>query len=145
MMISLGTARDFDALTDIWLQASVQAHNFVDKEYWHSKMSEIRNKWLPAAQTKVWKESGRCLGFISIIDHNYIGALFVDPAFQRRGIGQRLIDAAKQECSCLRLKVFVKNEPAVKFYIRCGFTIQKLQKDAETKEDEYIMQWKTKR
>ena len=73
--------REEDAaiLTEIWLAASLRAHGFVNEAFWRSRAAEVREVWLPVAETLVWEENGFPVAFVSIIDDEYIGALFVEP------------------------------------------------------------------
>ncbi|AMY07526.1 Mycothiol acetyltransferase [Luteitalea pratensis] len=55
-------------------------------------------------------------------------ALYVDPAAQRRGIGQRLVAQAVAACETagahrLDVAVLPGNLPAIRFYEACGFTV----------------------
>lgn len=132
---------DADVLTNVWLEASLHAHGFVDRRYWDSKAEEIRSVWLPSARTLVWEESGVAVAFVSLLEDEYIGALFVSPAFQNQGIGSKLLAFLQQELSRLRLQVFTKNISAVSFYQRHGFAEEKRQTDADTGEEELLMLW----
>lgn len=37
MKIELHKQSDIDTLTDIWYKGSIQAHDFIDQEYWLSQ------------------------------------------------------------------------------------------------------------
>ena len=58
------------------------------------------------------------------------------------GIGTALLDLAKKGRSALTLRVYQKNERAVKFYLRNGFRIREEGLDEGTGEKEYEMVWK---
>jgi len=70
-----------EELIEIWYNASVIAHSFIPKEIWESHKEELRNKYLPIAETWVAEENGILIGFISLLG-NYIGGLFVAPTKQ---------------------------------------------------------------
>jgi ribosomal protein S18 acetylase RimI-like enzyme len=58
-----------------------------------------------------------------------INGIAVDPAFQRRGVGQALLDAAAAEARSrgarrLTLRVLTHNEAALRLYERCGFVVE---------------------
>lgn len=133
---------DAEKLTDIWLAASLQAHDFINESYWRSKTEEIRTVWLPAAKTLVWEENGAAIAFVALLEKEYIGALFVEPVLQKCGIGSRLLSALQKEYPLLRLRVFAKNDNAVQFYLRRGFKVDGQQKDNATGEEELLMVWK---
>ncbi|AGA68235.1 acetyltransferase (GNAT) family protein [Desulfitobacterium dichloroeliminans LMG P-21439] len=112
---------DTEEIIEIWYNVSVLAHSFISKEVWDSYKSELRNKYLPAAETWVAEESGNLIGFISLLE-NFIGALFVIPTKQGKGVGTKLTELAKQEKEHLNVGVYNKNIDAKRFYIKSGFT-----------------------
>lgn len=114
--------KDEDKIIDLWYQASVDSHSFKPESFWEEKKKEVRDKYLPNAETFVYESDGKIAGFISII-HDFIGALFILPEYQNKGIGKELLDFTKQRSDILELDVFKQNKSAVKFYEREGFTI----------------------
>ena len=52
-----------------------------------------------------------------------------------------MVDHAKRLYSELSLKVFIKNDRALKFYQKHGFKIISEQQDESTKEQELLMSW----
>ena len=72
-------------------------------------------------------------------------ALFVDPRFQGRGLGKRLLDHAKAQSSLLRLSVFAQNPRAVKFYQREGFWATDVKGHGETEETIVLLRWEAPR
>lgn len=81
---------------------------------------DIREKFLPIANTYVYKVDDRIVGFIAMIEME-IGGLFVDPIFQSKGIGTQLVDFAAKNRSHLEVEVFAKNEVGLAFYQKYGF------------------------
>ena len=55
------------------------------------------------------------------IDGVEIKELYVDPFFERKGIGGKLLDFATSEYGCQELWVIDKNEKAKNFYLKHGF------------------------
>lgn len=133
---------DAAILTEIWLAASLRAHNFVNEAFWRSKAAEVREVWLPAAETLVWEENSRPAAFVSIIDDEYIGALFVEPSQQGQGIGSELLSFAQNRRKRLRLHVYTKNKCAAAFYVRHGFREEQKGIDENTGEEELLMMWR---
>jgi len=128
---------------NIWLAASKAAHDFIDSSYWQSKLAEMVEVYLPAAETYVAEgEDSVVVGFISILDGDNIAALFVDPSAQGRGVGGELIKFAQQRSSFLKLKVYSKNLRARAFYKKHGFVDTKEIIDSETGENEVLMEWR---
>lgn len=106
---------DAAVLTEIWLAASLRAHDFVNDAFWRSRAAEIQEVWLPAAETLVWEENGRPAAFVSIIDNEYIGALFVEPSRQGRGIGSGLLSFVQNGRKSLKLRVYAKTNARRRF------------------------------
>ncbi|MCO1602527.1 GNAT family N-acetyltransferase [Desulfosporosinus nitroreducens] len=124
---------DTEELVELWYNASVIAHSFIPKEMWESHKGELRNKYLPIAETWVAEESGLLIGFISILE-NYIGGLFVTPTKQGLGVGTKLIEQAKLENMQLKVGVYSKNIDARRFYTKNGFTYWSEEVQPETGE-----------
>ena len=140
-MIRKFEKQDIDKMLALWLQASLQSHNFVEAEYWHNMMPIIKKYYLPNTESYVFEDKHQIKGFISIIDEKYIGALFVMPIYQKKKIGSKLLNFAKKLYPELSLKVFLKNEIAVHFYKNNDFKIIGEQEDESTGEKELLMSW----
>lgn len=69
-------------------------------------------------------------GFISIIDDSFIGALFVDNAYQGQGIGQSLINTAINQYKSLSLAVYKDNVNSIHFYLK--YYVNRLMKIQDT-------------
>ncbi|MBM6861672.1 GNAT family N-acetyltransferase, partial [Clostridium saudiense] len=84
--------KDIDKIMDIWLRSTIKAHDFIPKEYWENNYNTVKNVYIPMAETFVYEDEECIKGFISIINNEFIGALFVDIDFQNSGIGKKLIN-----------------------------------------------------
>ena len=42
---------DIEAVLDIWLTASIKAHDFVAPEFWESQVANMRDLYIPASTT----------------------------------------------------------------------------------------------
>ena len=113
--------QDLDDLLTAWAAASEIAHPFLSQEFLASERENIPNLYLPNAETWVYEDDGRVVGFIALIG-NEVGAIFVHPNHQRKGIGNRLMDKAKELREELEVEVFVKNPIGRAFYAKYGFT-----------------------
>ena len=129
------------AVVDIWYEASVLAHDFVNEEYWRSNKDAMTTRYLPMAETAVAVLNGGIAGFVSMVD-DYLAAVFVKPALQGRGVGGGLLDHAKRGREVIRLKVFAKNRASVEFYEARGFTVLADSVDEGTGEAEHVMEWR---
>ena len=83
-----------DELMEIWLETNINAHNFIEKEYWINNFDLVK-KMLPNAEIYIFQENNVIKGFIGIIEEEYIAGLFVKREYQREGIGKALIEYIK--------------------------------------------------
>ena len=127
---------------EIWLESTIRAHSFIEKNYWVNNYDLVKTKYIPYSKTYVYEEGNKIKGFISIIENNFIGALFVDNNSEGNGIGKKLLDFAKKEYKSLSLAVYKENEKALKFYLREGFSIVKEQVNEYSKRLELMMEYK---
>lgn len=131
---------DIDKLMDIWLESTVRAHSFISREYWESNYKVVKDVYMPISDTFVYEEDGEIRGFISIINNEFIGALFVDVKFQGMGIGSKLIDYSIEKYKKLTLAVYKENQKSVEFYTRKGFKIIEEGLNEDSGYTEYIME-----
>ena len=125
----------------IWLDASIKAHDFIEKEFWAGKVTEMREVYLPSAETYVYDEAGIIQGFISLYGDT-IAAFLVSPNVQGKGIGKQLMRKAKAVGQNLNLTVYKENRKSIEFYKRCAFKTQKEQIDEHTGHPELLMTFK---
>lgn len=104
----------------IWSAASTVAHPFLSDEFLAAERHEIAHEHLFSAETWVWEDDGRVVGFISLLG-NEVGAIFVDPALHGVGIGRALMDHARGLRGALEVEVFEANAIGRAFYERYGF------------------------
>ena len=140
--IRLSEECDINIIMEIWLESTIRAHSFIEKNYWVNNYDLVKTKYIPYSKTYVYEEGNKIKGFISIIENNFIGALFVDNNSQGNGIGKKLLDFAKKEYKSLSLAVYKENEKALKFYLREGFSIVKEQVNEDSKRLELMMEYK---
>ncbi len=131
--------KDINIIMDIWLKSTIKAHNFIDENYWRKNYNNVKNIYIPISDTFVYEDNGRIKGFISIINNDFIGALFGDVNSQGMGIGSKLIDYAISIYGNLSLSVYKDNENAFAFYKNKNFKILSEEVNKETKFLEYIM------
>lgn len=139
-MIRDSRAGDIDAILDIWLSASIQAHDFIDSAFWVSKVGDMRDIYLPASQTRVYEAAGKVLGFYSLYEGT-LAAIFVAPGSQGQGIGSVLLADAKTQRPRLQLTVYKENAPSIQFYEKHGFTVAGEQTDEHTGHAELLMEF----
>ena len=137
-MIREYRAADIDAVLDIWLEASIKAHDFIAPEFWKSQVCNMRNIYLPSSQTYVYLNGGQVRGFYSLHE-GVLAAIFVNPTEQGYGIGKQLMTHAKLQCPNLSLSVYKENQASIGFYLSQGFEIVREQVDEHTGNQEYFM------
>ncbi|SHN30300.1 GNAT family N-acetyltransferase [Gracilibacillus kekensis] len=130
---------ELDQLMEIWLNANLEAHAFVGKEYWLAKEENVR-KLLPQAMLYVAFSKQKIVGFIGISDV-YIAGLFVEHSFRKQGIGKALLEYVKQLSDQLTVHVYKENEQAVRFYSKNGFRVIQEANEVETGVTEFTMVW----
>lgn len=135
-MIRLFEFQDLDKIMDIWLQGNLEAHSFIDAEYWKKNFDSVKSV-LPNAEVYVYEEDGEILGFIGM-DAEYIAGIFVAAGHKGQGIGHQLIERVKKK-KRLSLHVFDKNTGAMAFYLKEGFTVRERMTEKETGESECLM------
>ena len=87
-------------------------------------------------------DDGVVKGFIKI-EGTYIARLFVEPVLQNASVGSRLLEYAMKEHNADHLWALEKNEKAIRFYERHGFTATG-EKKPEDGTDEYLVLLKKK-
>jgi putative acetyltransferase len=114
---------DFDDLVTSWRAASVVAHPFLSPEFLDAEVTSIRDVYLPAAETWVAvdeEKDDKVIGFLALIG-NEVGAIFVHPAYWKKGIGRALMNKAVELRKRLTVEVFAENEIGRAFYAKFGF------------------------
>lgn len=137
-MIRKYQKEDIKRIMQIWLQVNIEAHSFVEKEYWIKNYSMVESQ-ISQAEVYVYEEKGKIKGFIGITN-DYIAGIFVDKEYQSMGIGKKLLDYIKKYHSNLSLSVYKENKRAVDFYKREKFKIVS-EEIEETGNAEYTMEW----
>ncbi len=130
---------DVDKVMDIWLKSTVKAHDFIEKNYWEDNYNTVKNVYIPMSETYIYEKED-IKGFISIINNEFIGALFVDNDCQGQGIGKALIEHVKSKYDNLSLAVYKDNYKSVEFYKKMGFKIKSENTNEDTNFVEYIME-----
>lgn len=126
-LLRAATLADAAVVADVYLRSRKElvasaplAHPDEDVRAW------IRDRLIPAGRVTVAIAEGQVVGFLSVstgVDASWIDHLYVLPDRVGRGIGSRLLGAARRELSPpIRLHTFQENQRARRFYERRGFT-----------------------
>ncbi|MDX7988696.1 GNAT family N-acetyltransferase [Xenorhabdus sp. 12] len=140
MLRPIELENDIDTVVDIWFSASVRCHDFIPRTYWESCKQEMKDVYLPQAETMIAIVDNKMVGFISLVE-DMIAAIFVSPDYQRKKIGSRLLDYAFASHNNLSLQVYVKNVQARNFYLQNGFIESEMGLDEHTGEMDITMNW----
>lgn len=130
---------DLNNVMNLWLDTNIKAHSFIDKTYWQDNYAMVKEV-MPQATIYVYMQDNEIQAFIGLIG-NYIEGIFVSNEFQSKGIGKELLDYAKAKNNELSLSVYKKNNRAVRFYLREGFSVTLEQIDENTGEIDFLMKW----
>lgn len=138
-MIRRFEENDLSAIMQIWLDANLQAHSFIDEAYWKGNF-ELVSTLLPQAEIYVYEneKTGEIEGFVGLAE-DYIEGIFVKPGSQSKGIGSQLLSYVKNIKSRLTLSVYKMNQGAISFYQREQFSIQTENTEETTHQKEYVM------
>lgn len=137
-MIRKYDENDLDSVLEIWLNASVKAHNFISAEFWNSQVENMRNIYIPASETYVYESESKVVGFYALYENN-LAAIFVLPELQGKGIGKQLLNHAKAQRTVLNLSVYKENQVSYQFYLSQGFKVISDQLDEHTGHPEFKM------
>lgn len=129
---------DFNQLTEIWLDASLIAHDFIPAIYWQSHKQAMRERYLPIAEVYLAEDTHQIYGFIALLE-NKIAALFISPHLQGQGVGTALIHYAQRIRPDLELGVYQQNTRSVQFYKSVGFQVVQETIDEQTDCKEFLM------
>jgi len=109
-----------DAVISIWEAANALAHPFLPADFVNTVRTDMREIYLPNAETWVVEHVGQPVGFIAMIGTE-IGGLFLDPRYHGRGLGRAMVDTVVALMGPLRVDVFSENAIGRKFYDSYGF------------------------
>lgn len=139
-MIRSAVPEDIPRLVDIWLRASLLAHDFLPAAFWHERAEEMARLYLPRAEIDVLEVAGRAMGFAAL-NGDHLEALFIDPDVQSFGHGTHLMAHAMGKREHITLCVYTRNVRAVSFYRRLGFQVVEERREPISGENETLMAW----
>ncbi|HHG3517599.1 TPA: N-acetyltransferase [Vibrio parahaemolyticus] len=137
-MIRKYNSNDLDSVLEIWLEASVKAHDFVPADFWESQVESMRNIYIPASEVFVYEIESKIVGFYALYE-SALAAIFVFSEFQGKGIGKQLLSHAKAQRAILSLSVYRENQASYQFYLSQGFAVVSEQLDEHMGHPEYTM------
>lgn len=132
---------EMEACADIWLQASLVAHDFVSADFWHGNYEAMKEQYLPDSDLYLAKENQTILGFAAVYQ-GMLSALFVQSTSWSKGVGSGLLRHVQGLYAELTLTVYSRNSRAMSFYLHHGFAVSKELVCQHTGEPELLMLWK---
>jgi len=123
LTIREGRPEDHEALVGIWLRSVRVTHTFLTEADIQELLPVVRDSALENLELWVLcADQGETAGFMGL-DGSNVEALFIDPAFTRKGGGRMLLDHARRLKGSLRVDVNEQNPEALKFYLAEGFRV----------------------
>ena len=132
---------DMEDVVRIWLEASLQAHDFIPRGFWENAAADMRSLYLPMSDEIVLHvddDTGKPDAFLAFVG-SFLAALFVAPEAQGRGLGSRMFRIAGRMHPGLSLCVYRENVRAVEFYRRRGLTVLCERVEEKTGHVELVM------
>ena len=132
---------DINRVMDIWLQANLEAHNFVDPNYWKDNFAVVKQE-IQSADVFVVEVKNEIVGFAGLKE-DYLAGIFFDQKVRHQGLGTELLNYLKHRYPQLILDVYQKNLAAINFYRKNGFKIIQEKEYQNQNLNEYQMMWKS--
>ncbi|MCR5145837.1 MAG: GNAT family N-acetyltransferase, partial [Clostridia bacterium] len=139
-MVKQSNKQDIDVIMKIWKDNNLKFQSFIDSQYWIDKYVQTRDEFMKS-KIYLYTEETEILAFIVIDYSGKVLDIQVKPEIQREGIGEILIQKAKQDYDILSAKVFERNNNAVLFFKAMGFRKNNDCLDDESQEIIYTMEW----
>jgi len=142
-MIRLFKEEDAEAVVSLWLDASIEAHDFVPRSFWEAAADDMRTLYLPMSDAIVLyvnDESGELDAFMAFTG-DFLAALFVSPRAQGKGVGSRMLRIARRMHPELTLAVYKENRRALAFYEKHGLRVYGERMEEKTGCVELLMEF----
>ena len=134
---------DINRVMDIWLRANLEAHNFVDPNYWKNNFAVVKRE-IQSADVFVVEVKNKIVGFAGLKE-DYLAGIFFIQKVRHQGLGTGLLNYLKQHYPELILDVYQKNRAAVNFYHKNGFKVVQEKEYQDQNLNEYQMMWKNRK
>lgn len=133
---------EVEYIMNLWYKETINCHSFIKKEYWDKVYEVVKKEYISTSETYVYELNGEIIGFVSLIEKEFLGAIFIKYEYQNKGYGKALINFVKENRNKIILRVYEKNKKAVEFYSRNKFIIINMKENIKISEKEYLMLWK---
>ena len=139
-MLKQFNKKDIDVIMKIWKDNNQKFQGFIDNKYWIDNYVKAREEFVNN-KIYVYSETGEIKAFIVYGKNGNVINIQVKPEIQREGIGEILIQKAKQDNNNLCADVYERNVNAILFFKAMGFRKISQFTDEETQEIVYNMDW----
>ncbi len=130
---------------DIMIEKYNKTHENRVKDLWDKSSSEtngfLSEDFLDMAETFVFTEGGEAIGFVAVIDRDFLIALSVSEGNRGRGVGRQLLEHCMTEYKSIDASVYSKNTGAVAFFEKCGMYKKYETEDEDTGEKVTAFGW----
>lgn len=117
------SAADYGELVRVWEGAVRSTHHFLCEADIAHIRAHLPTDYFPAVELYgIRGDGGQWAAFMGLSTEQ-IEMLFVDPRYQRRGLGRRLLALATGEKGLRRIECNEQNEAGLAFYRRMGFEV----------------------
>nr|WP_257469660.1 GNAT family N-acetyltransferase [Pantoea allii] len=129
------TEADRPFLRTLFLAARRHNWNWIENDDWQL---EDFDRIIPGETVLVAELDGHRAGFAGLMENdNFLHSLYVDPAFQGRGVGSALLDEVQSRfTSTGALKCLEMNKAAQTFYLQRGW---KIISQVESEQGNYVL------
>jgi putative acetyltransferase len=131
---------DVEAVLSAWENAQDLAHPFLPKDFQAQEKINVRELYLPNAETWVIENDNKVVGFIALIG-NKIGGLFLQPTQHGKKLGKMMVDKAQELYGDLVVEVFKNNLAGRDFYEKYGFKFVEEKKHEQTGEQVFRLEF----
>lgn len=136
-MIRHATTTDHAELVDMYRDASLLQHPFIDPEL------SVQQPTVPLDQALLFENNGEILGFLALTDQ-HIHGVFVKADHQNEGIATELINEAKASHAQLQTQCLAEQYEVQQFYHRHGFDVVSQKRHPDWLVPEYVMAWQAR-
>ena len=141
MSVTVATSEHHDAILDIAEHSFIYDRFHADPLVPNDKANALKRGWmenycrgLRGKETLVGLVDGRVAGFLGVLESKWDGEeariidlVAVSKAFQRRRVGQRMVEVFNgkygEECDTLIVGTQVANIPSSRLYEQCGYKL----------------------
>lgn len=131
--------KDLNAVMDIWLRNTIDAHPFIDKMYFINNYQKFQEDHLLRSQSQVYELDGKIVGFVSIKQDMVITTINVDKPYRMSGIGEALINTLFKKFHQITVKCYLENSDALAFFHKSGFEVVGHETDSDTNKELVIL------